>query len=145
MEEEDAGAFPEDDLDEMECMVSEEEDDGMDLVVQRKPAARVSSKAKAKPSVKGKAKMVSEAMDDMNGAEEGDDDAGVNAMMTGRQTFAGRRQPANGLPNLRWAVFRKCFIEHIYPHIHVNRSKHEDCLEALKLGRYHLSFLNASS
>ena len=92
-----------------------------DEPVKRKPAARV-SKAKAKPGPK---EPDSKIMDDMNDAEAENDRLEVDAL-TGRQTFAGRRQPANGMANLKWAVLRKCFIDHVYPHIHVNRSKHED-------------------
>ena len=40
-------------------------------------------------------------------------------------TFAGRRQPAYGMPHLRWQVLRDVFAEQVAPHIHVAKWKHE--------------------
>ena len=40
-------------------------------------------------------------------------------------TFGGRKQPASGLPHLKWQVIRDSFADHVRPHIHVNRSRHE--------------------
>ena len=126
---EDSKQAPDQMASEAESSNSEEESEDMDLAVLRKPAARVSS-TKAKPATRAKKiKIPSEIRGDVKDTEEDNDSPVVDAL-TGRQTFAGRRQPANGMANLRWAVLRKCFIEHIYPHIHVNRSKHEDGLES---------------
>ena len=42
-----------------------------------------------------------------------------------KATFAGRRQPAHGLPHLKWQVIKDCFIDNVRPHVHVQRWKHE--------------------
>ena len=126
----------------------EMEEDEADFVPAKKPAARVKA-AKAKKTTvehdeypKKKSKRASARAG--RGDEGGDvtpptngkkkhtvaEDEGVSSpppvVGDGRSTFAGRRQPAHGMPHIKWSVLRQAFADHVRPHLHVSFSRHED-------------------
>ena len=49
----------------------------------------------------------------------------ADMLQPNKKTFGGRKQPQHGMAHLKWAVIRAAWFEHVCPHIHVNRSKHE--------------------
>ena len=131
---------------------ADEEDEG-DLILAKKPAARVKP-AKTKkaavenheyPKKKPKKSQPQEQDEEEDMCDEmtpppkerkknsveavAVDDAVASpppVVGDGRSTFAGRRQPAHGMPHIKWAVLRQAFADHVRPHLHVTPSRHED-------------------
>ena len=62
-----------------------------------------------------------------------DAEEGESPPSEGKLTFAGRKQPAHGLPHMKWAVLRDAFRDHVRPFLHVRASRHEDRASRMEL------------